>query len=359
MYLYMTHHNYRKESLSQVRSALTADISTLTAPYQIGGSVKNESSNTVQASEYRNTMDIRFNRNGGILSTAPSFEEVLSNYGPWVASLKDNPGVISDIAKVTVVYTWDIAAAVGKPELARAMKQEFFRQAMARIDELENSFPGQFFTSMEKTYGPGSAVYNHPAQYITDDEGTKNSILVRYVIYIAGASAGGNPYSSWGVNGNLQGGSGAGGSLIKLTIYSYEGLKAVISPGHAGHGGVENRGHARPAESPGPGGNSSVVINGHTFTAGGGQPSVYSDYRYYPAPGGIGTPLIPPDFVTEYVIANGQSTNGIWNQPGAGGKIDKVQAGTGGIGGTGSNGGYGRMGEDGFVKVTCYYYDGQ
>jgi hypothetical protein len=221
--------------------------------------------------------------------------------------------------------------------------------------------PGEWFSYDEKKYDPGTAVFARPQQFVTNEEGEKYPAMVKYVFYIGAAGAGGHGYSSWGNSGSLNGGAGAGGALIKFGVKTDQGITASIIVGAGGNGGLEMKGHAWDGGGCTPGGESSVTVYGQTFTAGGGRDSGYSDYRYYPASGGTGSPSAPPSFVHEgeYTIANGGNSTGTWNQPGLGGMIDNLRAGSGGIGGTYGNGGRGSRGEDGWVLVRWYYYDGE
>jgi len=358
MEIYVTNFNSKKETLQQFRSSFNADVSFLAKGW--GASLKGESSSSSSVSEWRNDSEIRFLRNAGELSHALTLEDAFSEYPSWVSSIEANPsfgGVDSYLG--SFIPLWDIAKGLGKHTLAQSLRDEFARLAMERADEFESIYPGEWFTSEERLYTPGSGIFIHQQQLITNDDGTKYPAMVRYVFYVAGAGAGGNGYSSWGVSGSLNGGAGGGGCLEKIVLKSDQGITATIMVGAGGTAGTEMRGHAWPGPGVSSGGGSSVTLYEQTFTAGGGQPSGYSDYRYHPAPGGVGTPLVPPAFVDEYVIANGGATNGVWNQPGVGGKIDTFSAGTGGVGGTYSGGGTGRLGENGWVRIIWSFYDGQ
>jgi len=356
--IYLTRFNHKRESLQQFRSALNADLFIIGASY--GASVNMEQGNSTSISEYRSESELTISTNGGELLKAQSLEDAFRLYDSWVNSLYIFPSFagISSYSN-SFLPLWDIAQSLGKTELSKALKQEFHRQAITHVIELEATWPGQFFSYEERVYSPGSMVFSHPEMFFIDEDGNTVTVEVTYEICIGGSGAGGNGTSSWGINGRLNGGPGAGGAAIRFRIRSKKGLVVNGIIGHGGSGGTEMRGHAWPGPGISPGGDTIVTVFDYDFIAGGGQSSGYSDYAYHPASGGRGMPLNPPDFVYDYIIANGENVSGVWNQPGAGGKIGSFAAGGGGIGGTGSNGGWGRPGENGSVRIRWWYYDGQ
>jgi hypothetical protein len=355
--IYVTHFNSKQETLSQFRTAVNAAVTVL--GINIGASVKSETSSSTSTSEWRSNSDIYVSRSGGELSKALSLEGAFAEYPSWVDSIEKTPdfaGVESYLN--SYIPLWEIAKYLGKHTLAHSLKEEFVRQAMKRVDDLETIWPGEWFSFDEKVYRPGAAVFIHPQQFVTDEDGDKYPAMVNYLFYVAGAGAGGRGNSWWGVSGRLNGGAGGGGALMKIGVKSDKGITASIIAGAGGSGGLWMSGHRWDGGGYSPGGDSQVTLYGQTFTAGGGQNSGFSDDRYYPAPGGTGSPSYPPDFVSEYEIADGGKSTGEWTPPGSGGTIDNLKAGSGGKGGIRESV-IGDTGEDGWVRVRWYYYDGE
>jgi len=358
--IYVTHFNYQNETYQSFRTAINTEINVLANIF--GASVKGETSSSTSTSEWRKNSEIYFSSSGGALSKALTLESVFDQYSSWVDSIEAFPnfaGVESYLN--SYIPLWDIAKMLGKHELARALKEEFIRQGMKRVDNLESIWPGEWFTYDEKIYSPGTATFNHPVKYITDDDGNKVAVDVVYEFYLGGGGGPGSGSLYWSDNGQLDGGSGSGGAAMRLKLRSNQGLTAYLQIGKGGQGNPESLGTANLKPGRTQGEDSTVTIYNQTFTAQGGQYAPYSSKTWYHVPGGIGLPLYPPDFVYDYEIANGgDAPAGNATKPGAGGKIGLFQAGSGGCGGISSHGGHsGSPGGDGSIIVRYYYYDGQ
>ncbi|MCL2139265.1 MAG: fibronectin type III domain-containing protein [Treponema sp.] len=351
---YVTHFSSKEQSFNDFRSGFNAHVNGLGNIF--GVSVETEQSGSSSSSSWISESEITFEGSAGSLSRVLSFEDALLEYPFWVDSIPDNPGIAGIDYLNNVIPLWDIAKMLGLKALAQDLKDEFIRQATVRVAEYESIFPCEWFTYGETVYGPGTAVFNQPVQYIVDEDGNKFPAMVKYIFYIGAGGAGGRGGSEWGTNGVLDGGAGAGGAMIKLVFSTDKGILAYITVGKGGSPGIYQYGHAWDNPGVSSGGASTVTVYDHTFTAFGGNFSPYTNYNYYPAPGGTGSPLIPPDFIEEYIIADGEQTYGIRAKPGAGGKIDGHSAGAGGNGGSRRNG---DPGEDGSVRIQYSYYDGQ
>jgi hypothetical protein len=176
---------------------------------------------------------------------------------------------------------------------------------------------------------------------------------IRFEVYIGGAGAGGGGWRGWGSQ-DVPGGSGSGGAAIKLVFTKTTAVdfSMIVGKGGDGAGGVDGNSGASPG---GTGGASSIIIDGVTFTAGGGTGCQgEASTGHYPGPGGTCSPSTPPSGIAMTSV-NGGTGSGSWTPAGVGGAIDDFKAGNGGEGAhrTKYNG---SGGENGSIRIHYYEY---